>query len=69
LTNTALNIAAITQNHQPALLGGVHLPDDEAKRLKSLAKKSVGIDKRAEEYNRKITALSVGSDIFLRNRG
>ena len=36
---------------------GVHLSDDEAKRLKALAKKGIGIDKRAEEYKKKIAAL------------
>ena len=41
------------------LVPGVHLTDDEAKRLKSLAKKGVGIDKRAEEYKKKIAALDV----------
>ena len=43
--------------HSLPLVPGVHLTDDEAKRLKFLAKKGVGIDKRAEEYKKKITAL------------
>ena len=43
--------------HPLPLVPGVHLSDDEAKRLKALARKSVGIDKRAEEYKAKIEAL------------
>jgi uncharacterized coiled-coil DUF342 family protein len=43
--------------HSLPLVPGVHFTDDEAKRLKALAKKGVGIDKRAEEYQKKITAL------------
>ena len=39
------------------LVPGVHLSDDEAKKLKSLAKKGVGIDKRADEYKERITVL------------
>jgi hypothetical protein len=42
---------------KPALLGGVNVSDDEMKKLKSLARKGVGIDKRAEEYKKKIAAL------------
>jgi uncharacterized coiled-coil DUF342 family protein len=42
---------------KPALLGGVNFTDAEAKKLKSLAKKGVGIDKRADEYKAKIAAL------------
>jgi chromosome segregation ATPase len=43
--------------HPLPLVPGVHLSEDEAKKLKSLAKKGVGIDKRAEEYRKKIAAL------------
>ena len=43
--------------HTLPLVPGVHLKEDEAKRLKALARKGVGIDKRAEEYQKKITAL------------
>jgi len=43
---------------KPALLGnGFTVTNDELAKLKSLAKKGVGIDKRAEEYKRKIAAL------------
>jgi hypothetical protein len=43
--------------HGLPLVPGVHLTDDEAKRLKALAKKGVGVDKRADEYKKKITEL------------
>jgi flagellar biosynthesis chaperone FliJ len=39
------------------LVPGVHLTDDEAKKLKSLAKKGVGVDKRADGYKKRITDL------------
>jgi chromosome segregation ATPase len=42
---------------KPALLGGVNFTDAEAKKLKSIARKGVGIDKRAAEYREKIAAL------------
>jgi prefoldin subunit 5 len=42
---------------KPTVFGGVHYTDDESKRLKSLARKSVGIDKRADGYKKKIAAL------------
>ena len=43
---------------KPSLLGnGFTVTNDELAKLKSLAKKGVGIDKRAEEYKRKIAAL------------
>jgi prefoldin subunit 5 len=44
--------------HGLPLVPGVHFSDDEAKRLKSLACKSIGIDKRAEEYRKNIAALN-----------
>jgi chaperonin cofactor prefoldin len=43
--------------HPLPLVPGVHFSDDEAKRLKSLAKKGVGVDKRADGYKKKIAAL------------
>jgi archaellum component FlaC len=43
--------------HTLPLVPGIHLSDEEAKRLKSLARKSIGIDKRANEYRQKITEL------------
>jgi len=43
--------------HSLPLVPGVHFSEGEAKKLKSLAKKGVGIDKRAEGYKKKITAL------------
>ena len=43
--------------HSLPLVPGVHLSDSEAKRLKALARKGVGIDGRADEYKKKITAL------------
>jgi len=43
---------------KPALLGnGFTVTNDEMAKLKSLAKKGVGIDKRADEYKKKIAAL------------
>ena len=45
--------------HPLPLVPGIHLTDDEAKRLKALAKKGVGIYKHAEEYKAKIEALDV----------
>jgi chromosome segregation ATPase len=50
-------IAEVEAMGKPALLGGVNVTADEMKKLKSLAKKGVGIDKRAEEYKKKIAAL------------
>jgi prefoldin subunit 5 len=50
-------LAEIDGMGKPAILGGVNFSEDEAKRLKALAKKGVGIDKRAEEYRKKIAAL------------
>ena len=43
--------------HTLPLVPGVHFTDADAKKLKSLAKKGVGIDKRAEEYQKKIAGL------------
>jgi septal ring factor EnvC (AmiA/AmiB activator) len=43
--------------HSLPFVPGVHLTDNEAAKLKSLAKKGVGIDKRTNEYKDKITAL------------
>jgi chromosome segregation ATPase len=46
---------------KPAILGGINFTDAEAKRLKTLAKKSVAaqedFDKRAADYRKKIDAL------------
>ncbi|MCL1820400.1 MAG: plasmid recombination protein [Oscillospiraceae bacterium] len=45
---------------KPQTIGnGFIVTADELKKLKSLAKKGVGIDKRAEEYKEKIAALEV----------
>ena len=45
---------------KPALIGsGFTVTADELKKLKSLAKKGVGIDKRVDEYKKKIAALDV----------
>jgi DNA repair exonuclease SbcCD ATPase subunit len=43
--------------HTLPLVPGVHFTDEEAKRLKSLAKKGAGKDKRAATLNQKITEL------------
>jgi len=43
--------------HPLPLVPGVHLSDNEDKRLKAFARKGVGIDERADEYKKKITAL------------
>jgi len=39
------------------LVPGLHFTDDEAKRLKALARKGAGIDKRADEYRARTVAL------------
>jgi flagellar biosynthesis chaperone FliJ len=58
---TVATLDEINAMGKPELLGGVHFTDDEAKRLKSLAKKTVAaqqeFDKRAAEYKKKIAAL------------
>jgi prefoldin subunit 5 len=46
-----------TMGHTLPLVPGVHFTDEEAKRLKSLAKKGTGKDKRAATLNQKITEL------------
>ena len=60
-TNAKATLDEINAMGKPALLGGMNFSDDEAKRLKSLARKSVGIDKSIEkhsaEYRAKITSL------------
>jgi chaperonin cofactor prefoldin len=56
-SNARTTIAEVDAMGKPSLLGGVSFTDDEAKKLKALAKKSVGIDKRADEYKRKIDTL------------
>jgi DNA repair exonuclease SbcCD ATPase subunit len=43
--------------HSIPLVPGVHLTDDEVKKLKALARKGTGIDTRAAEQRKKITAL------------
>jgi len=43
--------------HKLPVFPGVHFTDNEAAKLKSLAKKGVGIDKRADEYKQKIETL------------
>ena len=43
---------------KPALIGnGFTVTADEMAKLKSLAKKGVGIDKRADEYKKKVAAM------------
>ena len=43
--------------HSIPLVPGVHFTDDEAKRLKTLAKKSVNADKQISESKKKMAAL------------
>ncbi|MCL2009850.1 MAG: plasmid recombination protein [Synergistaceae bacterium] len=43
--------------HSLPLVPGIHFTDAEAAKLKSLAKKGVGVDKRAYEYKKKIETL------------
>ena len=51
-------IAEVTAMGKPQTIGsGFVVTADELKKLKSLAKKGVGIDKRAAEYKKKIAAL------------
>jgi prefoldin subunit 5 len=56
-TNAKATLDEINAMGKSALLGGVNFTDAEAKRLKLLVKKGVGIDKRADEYKKKIVAL------------
>jgi DNA repair exonuclease SbcCD ATPase subunit len=56
-TNAKATLDEVNAMGKPALLGGVNFTDTEAKKLKSLAKKGVGIDKRADGYRKKIAAL------------
>jgi prefoldin subunit 5 len=53
----AATIDEINAMGKPSIIGGVHMTDDETKRLKALARKSVGIDRHANEYRRKIAGL------------
>ncbi len=46
-----------TMGHTLPLVPGVHFTDEEAKKLKSLARKGAGKDKRAATLNKKITEL------------
>jgi hypothetical protein len=55
-TKTA-TLADISGMGKPALLGGVHFTDDEAKRLKALARKSVTLDDRITAQKKKMAAL------------
>jgi len=51
-------LAEVTAMGKPQTIGsGFIVTADELKKLKALAKKGVGIDKRAEEYKKKIAAL------------
>jgi len=51
-------LAEVDAMGKPTLLGnGFTVTNDEMAKLKSLAKKGVGIDKRADEYKKKIAAL------------
>ena len=51
-------IAEVDTMGKPTLLGnGFTVTNDEITKLKSLAKKGIGIDKRADEYKKKIAAL------------
>ena len=51
-------IAEVDAMGKPTLLGnGFTVTNDEMAKLKSLAKKGVGIDKRADEYKKKIATL------------
>jgi len=45
-----------TMGHKLPVFPGMHFTDDEAKRLKSLAKKGVGTDKRAEDLRQQLAA-------------
>jgi chromosome segregation ATPase len=56
-TNAKATLDEIGAMGKPALLGGVNFTESEAKKLKSLARKGVGIDKRADGYKKKIAAL------------
>lgn len=51
-------IAEVDAMGKPALIGsGYTVMADELNKLKALAKKGVGVDKRADEYKKKIAAL------------
>ena len=45
-----------SMGHKLPVVPGVHLTDEEAKRLKTLAKKSVSTDKRADDLKQKLVA-------------
>jgi uncharacterized coiled-coil DUF342 family protein len=52
-------ISDIDSMGKPMIIGnGFSVTNDELKKLKSLAKKGVGIDKRADEYKKKIETLN-----------
>jgi flagellar biosynthesis chaperone FliJ len=50
-------LAEIDAIGKPAILGGVHLTDDEAKRLKSLARQAVKSDERMAKVKRDMAAV------------
>jgi chromosome segregation ATPase len=63
-------MAEVDAMDKPAILGGVNFLDAEAAKLKSLAKKAVGIDNRAADYKKKIAVLACwGNPKPLRNGG
>jgi hypothetical protein len=57
-TTKAATLAEIdAMGHSLPLMPGVHLTDEEAKRLKSLAKKSVAMETHTAEWKKKIAAV------------
>jgi chromosome segregation ATPase len=56
-TTKAATIAEIDAMGKPGLLGGVHLADDEAAKLKALAKKSITADDRIAATKKKLAAV------------
>jgi hypothetical protein len=61
-TTKAATLAEIDGMGKPALLGGVHLTDEEAKRLKSLARQTVKADERIAKIKRDMSALQTDLD-------
>jgi myosin heavy subunit len=53
----AATLAEIDAMGKPAILGGVHLSDDEAKRLKALARQTVKTDERIAKSKRDMASV------------
>jgi myosin heavy subunit len=61
-SNAKSTLDEINAMGKPALLGGVNFSDDEAKRLKSLARQTIKSDERMAKLKREMDALQVELD-------